>query len=1010
MTVFISKVTFEHHRDALGIGEPQPRISWRFGGNVVGWEQSAYDLEIRRGDLTTYHVLISRESAEVRVRAHGQPGQASTPWSPWTTVEAGLLDEESWSGAVPIAGPWKIEHDKPKRPVYFRKSFDLDAGSLHTARLYITALGLYEAHINGRRVGDHVLAPGLQSYHHRHVYNTFDVSGLLQHGRNVIQVLVAEGWYSGRLFSFDPNVARNHWGDNIGLLLLLHVTLADGSVFRIPTDSSWTATTGPLVDSQIYDGEVYDSRLEFPLTESANDDNKWDAVVELPRIKGVLTSPDAPPVRRIEERKPVRIWTSPKGKLLADFGQNLAGWVRIKVSGQPGDQVTISHAEVIEDGEIAILPLRSAKARDTFILNGQENQVFEPRFTYHGFRYIQINGWPEKDPFNDTSATAVVVHSDLEQTGWFHCSNPLLNQFHSNVRWSMKGNFVSIPTDCPQRDERMGWTGDVTAFAATANFLHDCSGFWRGWHRDVWAEMQRDGSMNVPHYVPITSPDRLVEGNWPLVPTAIWGDVAVAGPWQAWQAYGDLDMLEEQYKQVQAWLDLGVDREASGLWNKQGYQWGDWLDPLAPESDAGAATTDKHFVADAYLIGMTHLVARMSRSLNKIDQVSKYEEQAVKLRQAFADTWLTDGEPRDRTQTAYSLMLYFDILVDECHRKKAADALREIIVKNEYLVGTGFAGTWTLGHTLRKVSSITLIPSAKAIYDIQTLLGATWTASNGRDIQAHGGGFLKVGDTWYWHGEDKTEGTCFQNISCYSSTDLVQWKYEGSVLSRQGSGDLGPGRLVERPKVIYNKLTKQGSFRPLGFESRDIGVFVDDDDKAYLMSEDRPNGLRFYELSNDYLSVTKMLHLFSEHLESPAMIKRDGVYYLLASQLTGWELNDNMYTTSTSLTGPWEPWKLFAEAGTATYGSQVTFVLDLGSSVLYMGDRWEYPPLPRSTYVWLPLSIKDRTVALENVDSFILDVAAGETRSSMPSITYGLDKNGDGASIASKTSIFELLA
>ncbi|RSM01936.1 hypothetical protein CEP52_008277 [Fusarium oligoseptatum] len=895
MTVFISKVTFEHHRDALGIGEPQPRISWRFGGNVVGWEQSAYDLEIRRGDLTTYHVLISRESAEVRVRAHGQPGQASTPWSPWTTVEAGLLDEESWSGAVPIAGSWKIEHDKPKRPVYFRKSFDLDAGSLHTARLYITALGLYEAHINGRRVGDHVLAPGLQSYHHRHVYNTFDVSGLLQHGRNVIQVLVAEGWYSGRLFSFDPNVARNHWGDNIGLLLLLHVTLADGSVFRIPTDSSWTATTGPLVDSQIYDGEVYDSRLEFPLTESADDDNKWDAVVELPRIKGVLTSPDSPPVRRIEERKPVRTWTSPKGKLLADFGQNLAGWVRIKVSGQPGDQVTISHAEVIEDGEIAILPLRSAKARDTFILNGQENQVFEPRFTYHGFRYIQIDGWPEKDPFNDTSATAVVVHSDLEQTGWFHCSNPLLNQFHSNVRWSMKGNFVSIPTDCPQRDERMGWTGDVTAFAATANFLHDCSGFWRGWHRDVWAEMQRDGSMNVPHYVPITAPDRLVEGNWPLVPTAIWGDVAVAGPWQAWQAYGDLDMLEEQYKQVQAWLDLGVDREASGLWNKQGYQWGDWLDPLAPESDAGAATTDKHFVADAYLIGMTHLVARMSRSLNKIDQVSKYEEQAVKLRQAFADTWLTDGEPRDRTQTAYSLMLYFDILVDECHRKKAADALREIIVKNEYLVGTGFAGTWTLGHTL---------------------------------------------------------------------------------------------------------LEDRGSFRALGFESRDIGVFVHDDDKAYL----RPDGLRFYELSNDYLSATKMLHLFPEHLESPAMIKRNGVYYLFASQLTAWELNDNMYTTSTSLTGPWEPWKLFAEAGTATYGSQVTFVLDLGSSVLYMGDRWEYPPLPRSTYVWLPLSIKDRTVALENVDSFILDVATGETRSSMPSTTYGLDKNGDGASITSKVT------
>ncbi|KAI8649440.1 Alpha-L-rhamnosidase [Fusarium sp. Ph1] len=272
--------------------------------------------------------------------------------------------------------------------------------------------------------------------------------------------------------------------------------------------------------------------------------------------------------------------------------------------------------------------------------------------------------------------------------------------------------------------------------------------------------------------------------------------------------------------------------------------------------------------------------------------------------------------------------------------------------------------------------------------NLQVFPGATWTASNGRHVQAHGGGFLK-------------------------------WKYEGPVLSRQGSGDLGPGRLVERPKVIYNKLTKKyvmwmhiedqeykdakvgiatcdtvtgrfqyrGSFRPPGFESRDIGVFVDDDDKAYLMSEDRPNGVCFYELSTDYLSVNKMLHLFPEHLESPAMIKRNGTYYLLASQLTGWELNDNMYTTSTSLTGPWEPWKLFAEPGTATYGSQVTFVLDLGSSVLYMGDR----------------CINDRAVALENVDSFVLDVPSGETRSAIPYTKYELDNN-ENAAITSKVA------
>ncbi|KAI8712119.1 Alpha-L-rhamnosidase [Fusarium sp. LHS14.1] len=760
MAVFISKVTFEHHRDALGIGEPQPRISWRFGGNVVDWEQSAYDVQTRRGVLTTYHIdsnesllvpwsespLASRKSAEVRVRAHGQPGQASTSWSAWTTVEADLLDEESWGGAVLVAASWKIEHNKPKKPVYFHKSFDLNSRDLHTARLYITALDLYETHINGKRVGDHVLAPGLQSYHHRHVYNTFDVSGLLQDGRNVIQVTVAEGWYSGRLFSFDPSVERNHCGNNIGLLSLLHVTLADGFIIRIPTDSSWSATTGPLIDSQIYDGEVYDSRLEHTLTESADGGNNSATVVELPRIKGALMSPDAPPVRRIEERKPVRIWTSPKGKLLADFGQNLAGWVRIKVSGQSSEQVSISHAEVIENGEIATLPLRSTKAQDTFILNGQDDQVLEPRFTYHGFRYIQVDGWPEKDPFNETSATA------------------------------------------------------------------------RGWHRDVWAGMQRDGSINVPHYVPITAPDRPVEGNWPSVPTAIWGDVAVAGPWHAWRSYGDLGMLEEQYKQAQAWLDIGVDREPSGLWNKQGYQWGDWLDPLAPESDTGAATTDKHFVADAYLIGMTDLVTKMSRSLNRMDQVRKYEEQAIKLRQAFTDTWLKDGEPRDRTQTAYSLMLYFDLFVDEHDRNKAANTLREIIAKNEYLVGTGFAGTWTLGHSLRKVGATEyfykmLLQTRVPSWLYQVVQGATTTWERWDSLLPDG----------------SVNGCVMTSFNHYAFGSVADWIHGTIGGLRQGS----PGwkEIVVAP-VPGGNVTSAETRYVSGYGTIDAQWWIEDGEKA----------------------------------------------------------------------------------------------------------------------------------------------------------------------------------
>ncbi|KAL2843344.1 glycosyl hydrolase [Aspergillus pseudoustus] len=294
---------------------------------------------------------------------------------------------------------------------------------------------------------------------------------------------------------------------------------------------------------------------------------------------------------------------------------------------------------------------------------------------------------------------------------------------------------------------------------------------------------------------------------------------------------------------------------------------------------------------------------------------------------------------------------------------------------------------------------------------LQIFPGATWTSSDGRHIQAHGGGIIKVGSVFYWHGEDKTHGTGFRNINCYSSTDLVQWHYEGTSLTQQQSGDLGPDRIVERPKVVYNKHSDKyvmylhidvfdyhegkvglatcdtvngnyeyhGSFHPLGYESRDMGVFIDDDYKGYLLCEDRPNGIHIFELSDDYLSIVKQVHLFPEHLESPAMIKRDGLYYLFASGLTFWFANDNLYTTSTSLAGPWAEWRMFAKPASATYSSQVTFVLPIGSSALYMGDRWQYPGLPCSTYVWLPLKFDGVDVKMDNAQSFALDISTGES-------------------------------
>lgn len=717
MAVSISQLAFEHHRVALGIAETQPRLSWRFAGSASNWEQGSYDIQISRGRGTnvgafaksvtssqsTYvawpaQPLKSIESAKVRVRAHGKHGQSSTPWSDWVAVETGLLNPNDWSGAVPIAADRPTEVDGPKTPLYFRKSFPVDT-EFESARLYITALGLYEAEINGHRVGDAVMAPGWQSYNYRHVYDTYDVTDLVKKGDNAIGVIIGEGWYAGR-YAFEGN--RNIWGDTIGLQSVLKVTFKNGTVANVPSDDTWKANTGPVVSSQIYDGETYDSRLEKDIkgwSSALFKDDKWIGTKELPAVKGKLVPADGPPVRKLEERKPEKIFKSSSGKTVIDMGQNMVGWLRLNVQGPSGTNITLHHAEVMDNGELALRPLRTAKATDTFILNGDKNQTWEPRFTFHGFRFAQIDGWPEETPLTTNSITGIVVHSDLEQTGWFKCSHELLSKFHSNVQWSMKGNFLSISTDCPQRDERLGWTGDAHAFGPTANFLYNTAGFWRSWHRDMWSEMQRQGSMRVPFFVP-TIP---VDSN--DSPAAFWGDVSVAGPWNLFQAFGDKDMLKEQYTQSQNWIDKGIPRKEDRLWDRSGPQFGDWLDPKAPPENAGAATTHPYLVADAYLVRMTELLANMSAALGDNANTDEYNTQHTDLRSKFQQSWMTNGEMANRTQTAYALALTFGLYTDAGQKSAAAATLRDIVSKNDFLVGTGFAGTPALAPALQGIGA-----------------------------------------------------------------------------------------------------------------------------------------------------------------------------------------------------------------------------------------------------------------------------------------------------------------
>ncbi|CAI6089467.1 unnamed protein product [Clonostachys chloroleuca] len=717
MSVSISKLWFEHHRTAVGISETQPRISWRFAGNANDWQQTAYDLEVKRANRSRVFSVISGDSlylkwpdtplevterAFVRVRAHGSARQPSTEWSDWAVVETGLLSEEHWAGAMPIGATRESELGSSKRPIYFRKDFQIPHG-IQTARLYITALGLYEAKINGSKVGDLVLAPGWQQYTFRHVYDTYDVTEHIKSGANAIGILVGEGWFSGRL---TPHIeVREAWGNTVGALALLRITLDDGTTLSVPTDSSWEANAGPLVSSGIYDGETYDSRIENVIrgwSSPGFDSSGWLATRELPMVAGKLSPPDGPPVRKVLEIKPRRIFKSNSGKRLLDFGQNIVGWLKLSnLHGPEGTAIHLRHAEVLENGELALRTLRSAVSVDTLILNGDESQTWEPRFTFHGFRFVQVDGWPEQTPLTKDSFTAMVVYSDMEETGWFKCSNQLLNQFHENVRWSMRGNFISIPTDCPQRDERLGWLGDVHAFGPTSNFLYNTAGFWRGWHKDVWSEMQRDRAMIPPWFVPTVADETNHE------PVTFWADAVVANPWNIYRSFGDKTLLREQYSQARAWIDQGLPRNEARLWKRGIFQWGDWLDPDAPPDNPFAGKTPPPFVADAYLIEMTRVLAEMSSVLGEDALVQRYYRERDNLLPEFHREWLnSEGDLSTRSQTSYALAIEFGLFTDATLRARAEKTLRSIIVEDKYHVRTGFAGTPKLGPALERINAV----------------------------------------------------------------------------------------------------------------------------------------------------------------------------------------------------------------------------------------------------------------------------------------------------------------
>ncbi|HPZ51138.1 MAG TPA: family 78 glycoside hydrolase catalytic domain, partial [Propionibacteriaceae bacterium] len=445
---------------------------------------------------------------------------------------------------------------------YFRREVEVGTG-LRRATLHITALGIVEAYVNGTRVGDEVLAPGWTSYNHRLHVSTHDVTALLTAGTNALGAVVAEGWAVGEL-TWD--LKRHVYADRPALFCQLELEYEDGRTEVVSSDSTFRVGTGPVRTAGIYHGETYDARLESGWAEPGFDDSGWAEATPYEWDLATLTDTGTDPIRRIEELPVVAITTSSTGTNIVDFGQNLSGWVRLTVTGEAGQTVTLRFAEILKpDGDLERETNRTAQATDTYILRDGE-QTWEPGFTFHGFRYVEVEGWPgELDP---AALTAVVTHSDMTRTGWFETSNPLLNQLHANTVWSMRDNFVGVPTDCPQRDERLGWTGDLNAFAPTASYLYDVRAVLGSWLADLAVEQQASGS------VPWVVPDVLGHAS---APTGLWSDVAVSLPWALYSEYGDLEILRRAYPSMVAFIrQVEGDLDETGLW-ADGFQFGDWL-------------------------------------------------------------------------------------------------------------------------------------------------------------------------------------------------------------------------------------------------------------------------------------------------------------------------------------------------------------------------------------------------------------------------------------------------
>lgn len=772
----------EYELNPLGVDARKPRLSWRLHSPERNVVQSAY--QIRVYDCTgeiwnsgrvesdqSLHILYdgpplrSAQIYEWQVRVWDNKGRIS-PWSEVARWEMGLLEPSDWK-ACWIEPDWDEDPQTFHPAPYLRRCFTVKT-EVASARVYITAHGLYELFINGQRVGDAYFTPGLTSYHHRLEYQIYDVTAQIEPGENVIGVILGDGWWRGQ---YGGRQRRNSFGERLGLLLQLHLRYPDGREEVAISDDNWQATTGPILKSDLQDGEHYDARLEMPGWDRPGfNATGWRGV----RITNYglrnLAATIGPPVRRKEHIKPIAVLTTPAGETVVDMGQNFSGYVQIRVKGPAGTTIVLHHGEALDKTgnfttrNLEMMDSKTAARQEIryTLRGGDEEEVYTPHFTMMGFRYVKIEGWPGTPTVDDI--LGIALYSDLPETGGFSCSDPRINQLHHNILWSQKSNFVEVPTDCPTR-ERAPWTGDIQVFVRTASILMNTARFLSGWLLDLAAEQEPDG--RVHNIVPSVR-DSLMGM---LDGSAGWGDAATIVPWALYEAYGDPSILAQQYDSMKRWVEYQRSRARDHIWDTN-FHFGEWQEPDLPDMMQLAATlppdemarymTHPH-IATAYYAHSAELLSRAAGVLGKQEEEAHYAALAQTIKAAYVRAFVDDaGRITPDRQASYVRALAFNLLPAHL-RPLAAQRLAELIEAADNHLNTGFLSTGFICHVL---SENGYLDKAYALLEQDTLPSWLYEVNKGATT------------IWEcWNGIDE-EGELHGSLNHYSPGAVGSWLYQ----------------------------------------------------------------------------------------------------------------------------------------------------------------------------------------------------------------------------------------